>query len=93
MKLVANRIETGVPLPATLFTTDLKEEINRCVELNLSIDTLHDRYRKLQQNIKSRSPKFNIAAWYAWIDDQSRTLNIRFGESGDPQIIVQEVAE
>jgi hypothetical protein len=91
MTLEINRIDTGVRLPALQFTMDLKEIINRHKSLNLSIETLLDNYRKLQQETKLNVPGFKIEKWYAWIDEQARSLNIRFGEGGDPQLIIREV--
>lgn len=91
MKLVINRYDTGVALPPQQFTIELKELINTHEEKKLSIETLLENYEKLQQRTKINVPIFKMEKWNAWIDQQSRSLNIRFGEKGQPQLVIQEV--
>lgn len=91
MKIKINTYNTQTPLPPRDFTVNLKELIERHAKLNLSVETLHDNYRKLQQTTKTNVPKFKIENWYAWFSDDKKTLSIRYGHSGDPQIVVKEV--
>lgn len=91
MKLEIINIQTATSLPRQDFTVKLKELIFNHEKLNLSVATIHNNYRKLQQTTKTHAPNFKIENWYAWFSDNNKTLNIRYGHSGEPQIIVKEV--
>jgi hypothetical protein len=93
MKLVIINVITATSLPRQDFTVNLKELIHRHQNLNLSVATLHDNFRKLTQTTKTHAPNFKIENWYAWFSDNNKTLYIRYGHSGEPQIIVKEVEE
>jgi hypothetical protein len=93
MKIIIERIDTGVALPPQKFTTELKDILENCSKMRIDIQTIHSFYRKLQQETKTNAPNFKIEMWYAWIDEANRELNIRYGHGGEPQIIVKEVVQ
>lgn len=92
MNLEVIKVETPTPLPKQQFVNELKRLITTWQENQFDLETLCHRIQTLKQETRIQVPIFKIERWFVWMEQNPKVLYIRYGDSGDPQIIVKEVA-